>query len=37
MGELLILVCGFGAGLLVGWNALPQPERARKLWEKLFG
>lgn len=31
------LVIGFIAGLIVGWNLLPQPEWIKTLWTKYFG
>lgn len=31
-----ILSIGFGVGLVVGWNVLPQPKWARDLYEKVF-
>lgn len=32
MGDLLLLGIAFGAGLMVGWNVLPQPIWARMIW-----
>lgn len=34
MFEVLI---GFAAGLVVGWNLLPQPAWVKKLWSKVTG
>lgn len=27
-------IISFAAGLLIGWNVLPQPEWVKKLWDK---
>ena len=27
----------FVAGLVIGWNLIPQPEWVRNLWNKWFG
>ena len=35
--ELPVLALGFAVGLAVGWFVLPQPEWAKKLWNKFFG
>lgn len=29
-------VVAFVAGLIVGWNLLPQPEWVRRMWNKVF-
>jgi hypothetical protein len=34
MFELLV---GFAAGLVVGWNVLPQPVWVRNLYDRWFG
>jgi hypothetical protein len=31
------LIIGFVAGLVVGWNLLPQPTWVKGLWTKYFG
>lgn len=31
------LALGFVAGLVIGWNLLPQPEWIRDLWVKWIG
>jgi hypothetical protein len=31
------LIVGFIAGLVVGWNFLPQPEWVSEIWSKFFG
>ena len=30
-------VVAFGAGLVVGWNVLPQPKWVNNLWHKIVG
>ena len=30
------LIIGFVIGTVLGWNVLPQPVWAKKLWDKLF-
>jgi hypothetical protein len=35
--ELILMLLAFAAGLVVGWNFLPQPEWVLNLWNKLFG
>ena len=30
-----MFIFGAAAGLIVGWNLLPQPEWAKNLWDKL--
>ena len=35
MGDLLVLGIAFGAGLMVGWNVLPQPIWARMIFSTL--
>jgi len=37
MFELFSLAIGFGAGLVVGWNLLPQPVWIKGLYDKWFG
>lgn len=32
---MLTLATGFIAGLVVGWNLLPQPQWVKDLWNKL--
>ena len=27
----------FGAGLIIGWNVLPQPQWVKDAWNKLVG
>lgn len=31
------LIIGFVAGLIVGWNLLPQPTWAKNIWNKITG
>ena len=31
------LIIAFAAGLIVGWNVLPQPQWAKDLWDKISG
>jgi len=31
------LIIGFAVGVVVGWNALPQPTFIAKIYTKLFG
>lgn len=33
MQSITDMALAFGAGLIVGWNVLPQPEWARRLYE----
>ncbi len=34
--SLTALAVGFGAGLVVGWNVLPQPKWVNRLFVRLF-
>jgi len=34
--ELILIGISFAAGLVVGWNLLPQPAWASKLYTKIF-
>ena len=31
------VVVAFAAGLVVGWNVLPQPQFVKTLWDKVTG
>lgn len=33
--SLVALSIGFGVGLVIGWNVLPQPTWVRSLWERI--
>lgn len=37
MESLVLMALGFGVGLLIGWNVLPQPKWAKRLWDKVVG
>lgn len=36
-GYLINAACWFAAGLVVGWNVLPQPAWAAKVWKWVRG
>jgi hypothetical protein len=36
MSELVLIALSFGAGLVVGWNLLPQPHWVADLYFRIF-
>jgi hypothetical protein len=35
--NMIEIILAFAAGLIIGWNVLPQPEWVKNIWTKIIG